>query len=137
MAHLVAGAYGEAKRPELETRQRNQRPMIVYLNTIGLFRTVSRLHCASEVVIQEEHQCDEVHPNCGPCIRHDVSCDYAMRDVDSPTPSTENLTPVQKDYLNSSSDITTPLSYEQESRIFRSPSWIRRILQALECWGCV
>lgn len=56
MAHLVAGAYGEAKRPELETRQRNQRPMIVYLNTIGLFRTVSRLHCASEVVIQEEHQ---------------------------------------------------------------------------------
>lgn len=30
--------------------------MIVYLNTIGLFRTVSRLHCASEVVIQEEHQ---------------------------------------------------------------------------------
>jgi hypothetical protein len=56
MAHLVAGAYGEAKRPELEIRQRNQRSMIVYLNTIGLFRTVLKLHYASEAVIQEEHQ---------------------------------------------------------------------------------
>ena len=55
MAHLVAGAYGEAKRPELE-RQRNQRPMIVYLNTIGLFQTMPKLHYASEVVMQEEHQ---------------------------------------------------------------------------------
>ena len=31
---------------------------------------------------------------------------------------------LQKDYLTSSLDITTPLSYEQESKVFRSPSWI-------------
>lgn len=49
MAHLVARASCEAKR-------RNQRPMIVYLNTIGLFRTAPKLHYASGAVIQEEHQ---------------------------------------------------------------------------------
>ena len=30
--------------------------MIVYLNIIGLFQTMPKLHYASEAVMQEEHQ---------------------------------------------------------------------------------
>jgi len=43
MAHLVAGASGEAKRQSLKPGNEIN-PMIVYLNTIGLFRTAPKLH---------------------------------------------------------------------------------------------